>query len=445
MSSSDAKSVRGIPIGTATPLDGNVLAFNAAQNRFDPVPQSGGGGGPSIATSTLLFATTSDATPTELTTDGAAPSGVSNRLEIPDNTTITYDVMVTARRTDALDESAGYLLQVVVDRNTGPATLSLVGFDMKAVLGEDSPPWDVNVGVDTTFGVITFTVTGEAGKDIEWSLGATALSHDRAIALGLAGGGPPPTNGNLLFRQTTDDTPTPLTLDGDVPSTENQFFLPDNTTATFLVLISARRTDVLGENAGYIAKAVIKRDVGAPTTELVGFSLEENIAEDSPAWDPEIEADSTSGSMRIVVTGEVGKTINWAAEVLVMSQNGALAFGGAAGGVFSTNPILSSVFPIITTAGTVTAGRGERRLYDATALAPLDIVIEAPATGLFLDDRWGLKNMSTSTTDITVDGNGSLIEDPNSGTMVTDFVFGGLGVEGASMEWFWDGSAWRLS
>jgi len=96
----------------------------------------------------------------------------------------------------------------------------------------------------------------------------------------------------------------------------SRIVLLDNTTLTFDIDIVAHRTDA-SENAGYSVKGVIKRDVGAVSTAIVGTVVPINIAEDDLAWDFLVTADIINGSLRIQVIGAAGKDIRWAADVRI--------------------------------------------------------------------------------------------------------------------------------
>ncbi len=104
---------------------------------------------------------TTNNTPTALALDGASTS-----LEIPDDTTWAFDILVAARRTDADNESAGYHFCGCVDRNTG--TVALVGSVTKTVLAEDSAGWDCNLSADDTGKTLKITAMGENAKTIRW-------------------------------------------------------------------------------------------------------------------------------------------------------------------------------------------------------------------------------------------------------------------------------------
>lgn len=113
----------------------------------------------------MLRSNTINSVPTELFINGTA-GGV--RLVMPDNSTWTYKVTVSAHRTDLGDGHAGYTAQGVIFRNSGVGTTSLQGSVNKVVLAESNPSWDINISADTVNGSLKVTVTGEAGKTIRW-------------------------------------------------------------------------------------------------------------------------------------------------------------------------------------------------------------------------------------------------------------------------------------
>ena len=127
-------------------------------------------GGESFATvgdcqTTVMVArvSTTDATIASMRLGAAA-----QRITIPDQTTWVFDALIVARRTDADNESAGYRIIGVIDRQTGAGTTSLVGTPTVTVLAEDAAAWDATVQADSTNGALDFRVTGEAGKTIRW-------------------------------------------------------------------------------------------------------------------------------------------------------------------------------------------------------------------------------------------------------------------------------------
>jgi hypothetical protein len=147
-------------IGSATDTD-IAAAFVHGGGR---IAAGASNDGSAQAVQYIVHGITTDATQTELlTTDG----GGSRRLELPDDATWSFDILVTARRTDVNDESAMYHFLGCIDRNTGVATTTLVGTPIKTEI-EDTAAWDVEVDADTTNGALRIRVTGEALKTIRW-------------------------------------------------------------------------------------------------------------------------------------------------------------------------------------------------------------------------------------------------------------------------------------
>lgn len=130
-------------------------------------PVSGSNGLTSINGRIITRNTTTDATSVVLTTDTAAAS-TTNQLILQNDSTQTFSILVSARRTDADDESAGFKFEGVIDRNGTASTTALVGTPIKTVLGKDTPAWDCNIAADTINGGLSITVTGELTKTIKW-------------------------------------------------------------------------------------------------------------------------------------------------------------------------------------------------------------------------------------------------------------------------------------
>lgn len=111
-------------------------------------------------------------------------------------------------------------------------------------------------------------------------------------------------------RQTTDGTANvELFLDGSAARNT----LVNNSTCTFQIHVLARRTNGDGENAHYKFEGAIKRDANAASTAIVGAVTKTVVAEDTAAWDAQVTADTTNGSVKVDVTGEAAKNINWVA------------------------------------------------------------------------------------------------------------------------------------
>lgn len=117
----------------------------------------------------------------------------------------------------------------------------------------------------------------------------------------------------ILRTHTINSTPTEAFLDGTGGSA--RLIIPDNSTWTFTITVAAHRTDTNGGHAGYKIEGVVYRDSGASTVSFQGKSIKTVLAESNPSWDINIVADTTHGSLSIMVTGQTGKTIRWLALV----------------------------------------------------------------------------------------------------------------------------------
>ena len=115
----------------------------------------------------------------------------------------------------------------------------------------------------------------------------------------------------IVFGQTTDDTQTELFQE----LTVDRIYIQLNSTRMFTILVSARNTET-GEGAGYKISGAIRRDILASSTTLVGIPVIETWEDAGAAtWDATVIADSTNGSLNVMVTGEDSKTINWKAKI----------------------------------------------------------------------------------------------------------------------------------
>lgn len=113
----------------------------------------------------MLRTNTISASPTEMFVDG---TGGSVRLELPDDSTWTFKVTITAHRTDTGDGHAGFTSSGVIYRQAGAATTTIQGSIQDNILARSNDQWEVDVSADSTNGALKVTVTGEAGKTIRW-------------------------------------------------------------------------------------------------------------------------------------------------------------------------------------------------------------------------------------------------------------------------------------
>ncbi len=103
--------------------------------------------------------------PKVTTIDGAQADLLS--VAVASDETIGFTIWITARRTDADNESAYYRIDGAIDNNAG--TTALVGAITKATIAEDTAAWDVTAEADNGTDTLEFKVTGEAAKTIDWS------------------------------------------------------------------------------------------------------------------------------------------------------------------------------------------------------------------------------------------------------------------------------------
>jgi len=104
---------------------------------------------------------------------------------------------------------------------------------------------------------------------------------------------------------------------------------------------------------------------------------------------------------------------------------------GAAG-----EAVIARFSPSAVITGAHTAGPFERVRFDPSGGTFTIMAPPSPTPG----DRWGVKNVTADATAITIDGNGTSIEDSAAGFSVgASFSLGGAGV---AVEWEFDTSAW---
>jgi len=108
---------------------------------------------------------TTNNTATPLYLDGVA---ATQRLVVSNSSVWTFSILVTARRTDAGTEGAGYKFEGVVRKEGTAASIVFVGVPVKTVLGENTAAWDAALTANTTDGDLRITVTGQNAKTIRW-------------------------------------------------------------------------------------------------------------------------------------------------------------------------------------------------------------------------------------------------------------------------------------
>jgi hypothetical protein len=117
----------------------------------------------------------------------------------------------------------------------------------------------------------------------------------------------------LLRTVTVNNSPTELFLDGTNGLYRLQ--LTDSSTWNFRIKLTAHRTDAQGGHAGFDISGVIYRYAGNSSVAIQGAVNYTVIARSNTNWTTLVTADTTNGSLKISVIGEVGKIIRWVALV----------------------------------------------------------------------------------------------------------------------------------
>lgn len=106
---------------------------------------------------------TTDATQTELFLDGT-----SERLVITPNSVWTYEILVSAKRTDSGSEAASFKYVGAIGRNVDASSVFLVGRPSATVIGRTDALWTASVSADTANGSLAIKVSGAVGKTVRW-------------------------------------------------------------------------------------------------------------------------------------------------------------------------------------------------------------------------------------------------------------------------------------
>ena len=123
----------------------------------------------------VLRAQTTDATQTNLTSDGAAASS-SNIIGMTATMSYMVRILVVARQTGgsagAAGDTAGWTSEALFERTSGAATTNVIGGGGASLAptysGAAAAAWRIAVVADTTNGGLVIKATGEADKNINW-------------------------------------------------------------------------------------------------------------------------------------------------------------------------------------------------------------------------------------------------------------------------------------
>lgn len=110
---------------------------------------------------------------------------------------------------------------------------------------------------------------------------------------------------------TSTATATELFLDG----TSARMVVPNNSVWTFDVMVAGRRTDAVGGGAGYRIFGVLRKDTTSGSITFVGTPTKQILGETTASLDCNVVADTTNGSLNVVVSGLAGQTWRWVATV----------------------------------------------------------------------------------------------------------------------------------
>jgi hypothetical protein len=120
----------------------------------------------------------------------------------------------------------------------------------------------------------------------------------------------------VLYRQTTDATPTVLASTTSAAGTTNQVILPNNSAYAFKGTVIANVTGG-GNTKAWSIEGAIKRGANAASTALVGTPTVTSAYADVGAatWAITATADTTNGGLAITFTGQAGTTIRVVAKL----------------------------------------------------------------------------------------------------------------------------------
>jgi len=130
----------------------------------------------------VVFAQTTDATATVLTTAASSGSSTvahSTIIGIENNTAYTFSIMVVARQSaTGGTASAAWKIEGLIRREGTAASTTLVNYITTVI--SNVPGWTIAVSADTTNGGLAITATGAAATNIRWV--ATAQTSEVTYA-----------------------------------------------------------------------------------------------------------------------------------------------------------------------------------------------------------------------------------------------------------------------
>lgn len=115
----------------------------------------------------ILRRTTTDATPTVLSSDQTAPAS-TNQVILPNTGTYDFAIRVVARAGDT--DQASFRITGLITRGASAGTTAIVGTPTVTTVASSAgaSSWSVTVSANTTIGCLAVTVTGAAATSIRW-------------------------------------------------------------------------------------------------------------------------------------------------------------------------------------------------------------------------------------------------------------------------------------
>jgi hypothetical protein len=125
----------------------------------------------------------------------------------------------------------------------------------------------------------------------------------------------------MLIGTTGNATPLTLASTAAAAGVSNTFVIGNNSARNFRVSVIGRQEGVSGtQTAAYEFTGVARQASGAGTVTLLA-STKTVLFEDTPGWDCNISANTTNGSIDVIVTGAAGTAIRWAAKIESIEVN----------------------------------------------------------------------------------------------------------------------------
>lgn len=161
--------------GDYVPFEEGTYEFTTAKIKISMTAGENGITKPSIENFSVYFHNdgdrvtlqnqTTDATQTDITTDGETATAL-NTVVLTDDNTLRFEGTLMARKNDNT-ETARYFIEGTITRGTGAASV-VMETSLLTVLHEDDDDWDVALSADTTLGGLAVKVTGVAATTIDW-------------------------------------------------------------------------------------------------------------------------------------------------------------------------------------------------------------------------------------------------------------------------------------